>query len=246
MDFSDHETGQGWLLLVYRIPREPTRLRASVWRKLKAAGAVYLQNSVAVLPDSPVHERSLRSLRKHIEELGGSAQLMRCDVLAGNPDVVAAYNAARDEEYEEIIDRCRGFLAEIEKETAAEKFTYAELEENDEDLTKLRRWFEKVQLRDSLDAARGAEAKAALQDCVAPWTSSPTRSTWPKTAPESTRSVATARSVSDAHAPSPANSALRNSRCVERPHHHGCRPGRTKPLPTGRARPDAGHSQAPD
>ncbi|MBB3053058.1 DNA-binding transcriptional regulator PaaX [Prauserella isguenensis] len=167
MDFSDHETGHGWLLLVYRVPREPTRLRASVWRKLKSTGAVYLQNSVAVLPESPTHERSLRSLRKHIEELGGSAQLMRCDVLAGNPDVVATYNAARDEEYEEIIDRCRGFQAEIEKETTAEKFTYAELEENDEDLTKLRRWFEKVRLRDSLGADRRAEAETALQDCVA-------------------------------------------------------------------------------
>lgn len=30
MDFSDHETGHGWLLLVYRVPREPTRLRERV------------------------------------------------------------------------------------------------------------------------------------------------------------------------------------------------------------------------
>ncbi|MBB4683175.1 Chromate resistance protein ChrB [Amycolatopsis jiangsuensis] len=167
-DFSDHESAPpGWLLLVYRVPREPTRLRASVWRKLKSTGAVYLQNSVAVLPASSAHERALRSLRKHVEELGGSAQLMRCDVLAGASDVVATYNSARDEEYEEIIDRCRGFLAEIEKETAAGKFTYAELEENDEDLAKLRGWSDKVRLRDSLGAARRTVAKEALQDCVA-------------------------------------------------------------------------------
>ena len=60
-----------------------------------------------------------------------------------------------------------GFRAEIDKEAAADKFTYAELEENDEDLTKLRGWFDKVRLRDSLGARRRAAAEEALQDCVA-------------------------------------------------------------------------------
>ncbi|SFT04829.1 MULTISPECIES: Chromate resistance protein ChrB [Saccharopolyspora] len=167
-DSADREnTPPGWLLLIYRVPREPTRLRASVWRRLKTIGAVYLQNSVAVLPESTSHERALRSLRKDIGELGGTAQLMRCEVLGGMGEVVATYNAKRNEEYQEIIDRCHGFQAEIDKETAAEKFTYAELEENDEDLTKLRGWFDKVRLRDSLGADRRTAAEEALQACVA-------------------------------------------------------------------------------
>jgi hypothetical protein len=157
----------GWLLLIYRVPREPTRLRATVWRRLKALGAVYLQNSAAVLPESTLHERSLRSLRKEIVEMGGTAQLMLCAVLAGAPEVTATYNAARNEEYEEIVDKCRDFLAEIDKETAAAHFTYAELEENDEDLAKLRGWFDKVSTRDVLGADGRAEAQAALGDCGA-------------------------------------------------------------------------------
>jgi len=157
----------GWLLLVYRVPREPTRLRATVWRRLKTLGAVYLQNSVAVLPESAAHERALRSLRREIIDMQGTAQVMRCDVLAGAGEVTATYNAARDEEYTEIIDKCRDFLVEIDQETAAEHFTYAELEENDEDLTKLRGWFDKVSARDVLAAARRGDADAALRDCVA-------------------------------------------------------------------------------
>jgi DNA-binding transcriptional regulator PaaX len=155
-----------WLLLAYRIPREPTRLRATVWRRIKALGAVYLQNSVAALPDAPPNERALRSLRREILELGGSAQLMRCQLLAGAKDVAAMYNAARDEEYTEIIDKCRDFLTEIETETAAAHFTYAELEENDEDLTKLRSWLDKVSARDTLRAARRGDAEDALRDCA--------------------------------------------------------------------------------
>jgi hypothetical protein len=161
----DREDTSTWLLLAYRIPREPTRLRATVWRRIKAFGAVYLQNSAAALPDSTANERALRTLRREIIELGGTAQVMRSEVLAGSSDVIAMYNAARDEEYTEIIDKCRDFLHEIQNETAAKHFTYAELEENDEDLNKLNRWFGKVTARDTLGASGRAAAMTALNDC---------------------------------------------------------------------------------
>ncbi|MFI7190106.1 Chromate resistance protein ChrB [Nocardia nova] len=155
-----------WLLLVYRIPREPTRLRAAVWRRIKTLGAVYLQNSVAALPDAPANERALRALRREIIDMNGTAQVLRCEVLGGPGELVSIYNAARDEEYEEILDKCQDFLAEIDKETTAQHFTYAELEENDEDLTKLRGWLDKVRARDTLDAHRRPDAEAALSRCA--------------------------------------------------------------------------------
>lgn len=152
-------------MLVYRVPTEPTRLRATVWRRLKVLGAIYLQNSVAALPMSTTAERALRSLRNEIGEMGGTAQLLCARALAGQTELIAAFNVARDDEYEEIVDRCRDFLAEIETETANRHFTFAELEENDEDLTKLRGWFDKVQARDSLGAAGREAAVQGLQQC---------------------------------------------------------------------------------
>jgi hypothetical protein len=155
----------GWLVLIYRIPSEPTRLRAGVWRRLKGLGAIYLQNSVAALPAAPAAERALRSLRNEIGEMGGAAQLLRAEALAGEADIVAAFNRARDEEYEEILDRCRDFLEEIRRETEAQHFTYAELEENDEDLVKLRGWLTKVEARDALEATKRQDAEDALTRC---------------------------------------------------------------------------------
>lgn len=156
-----------WLLLAYRIPSEPSRLRAGVWRRLKGLGAIYVQNSVAALPADPVAERHLRALRAEIAQMdGGSAQLLRADALAGGADLVTAYNAARDDEYKEIVDRCRDFLVEIDTETANSHFTYGELEENDEDLTKLRGWFEKVAARDRLGAPGREAAAKALDECT--------------------------------------------------------------------------------
>lgn len=157
-------------MLVYRVPTEPTRLRATVWRRLKGLGAVYLQNSVAALPVSANGERALRTLRNEIQSMGGSAQLLKADALAGHDDLKTIYNEARDEEYAEVISRCHDFLAEIEAETQASHFTYAELEENDEDLTKLRAWFDKIAARDVLGASQReavrqglAKAEAALE-----------------------------------------------------------------------------------
>ena len=41
-----------WLLLAYKIPREPSASRVYVWRKMKQLGAVLLQDAVWVLPES--------------------------------------------------------------------------------------------------------------------------------------------------------------------------------------------------
>jgi DNA-binding transcriptional regulator PaaX len=154
-----------WLLLIYRVPSEPTRLRATVWRRLKGLGAIYLQNSAAALPAGPSAERALRKLRHEILEMSGTAVLMACSTLAGEQDVLGAFQTARDDEYEEIVDKCRDFLGQLEKEYQAEHFTYAELEENEEDLIKLRNWFRKVSDRDVFGAPGKAATVEALRNC---------------------------------------------------------------------------------
>ncbi len=162
---ADEPTSLAWLLLVYRIPSEPTRLRAGVWRKIKGLGAIYVQNSAAALPASPAAERAFRSLRAEIAELGGHAFVFSAAALSGQAQLVDLFNEARDDEYEEIVDLCEDFLQQVRKEYDANHFTYAELEENDEDLTKLRRWLEKVRARDVLGAKGFDAVLAALEKC---------------------------------------------------------------------------------
>ncbi len=155
-----------WLLLIYRIPSEPSRLRAAVWRRLKSLGAVYVQSSVAALPSGDAAERALRRLRHEILEMEGTAVLMSCSALVGGQDVLALFQAARDSEYEEILDKCRDFHAGLEKEYVAEHFTYGELEENEVELVKLTNWYAKVLARDVFGAATRNAAHEALQECA--------------------------------------------------------------------------------
>jgi hypothetical protein len=157
--------GTGWLLLIYRVPPEPTRLRSTVWRRIKALGAIYLQNSVAALPASPANERSLRKLRREILDMSGTAILLSAAALAGDAEVRQAFLAARNDEYEEIVDKCEDFLRQVQKEYDENHFTYAELEENEEDLVKLKNWFAKIIDRDVFRADRRPATERALEAC---------------------------------------------------------------------------------
>jgi hypothetical protein len=166
MPDGDLAPADGWLLLIYRVPPEPTRLRSAVWRRLKSLGAIYLQNSAAALPVSVGAERALRKLRSEILDMGGTAVLLSCTVLAGATEVHGAFKAARNDEYEEIVDRCEDFLAQVKKEHVAGHYTYAELEENEVDLDKLQKWFARVRERDVFGADGRQAAEQALAVCA--------------------------------------------------------------------------------
>lgn len=156
-----------WLILVYRVPSEPTRLRGAVWRKLRNLGAVYMQNSAAAIPRTVHTERTMRALRKEIvESMSGKAFLISSSSVASDADLRDMFNEARNDEYEEILDKCKDFHTGIDKEIREEHYTYGELEENEEDLHKLRGWYEKVKTRDVLGASRAPEVVAALAGCA--------------------------------------------------------------------------------
>jgi hypothetical protein len=117
------------------------------------------------MPASDAAERSMRKLRHEILEMNGTAVLLSCSALAGEHDVVALFQAARDSEYEEILDKCKDFHTGLDKEYAADHFTYGELEENEVEFVKLRNWYSQVQARDVFSAPSRAAAAEALDKC---------------------------------------------------------------------------------
>lgn len=151
--------------MVYKLPSEPSRYRASVWRKLKAAGAVYLQNGVAALPDDPGGERTMRGVEREIRGFGGTAHLFRCDSVGDRGEVEGIFNEARDAEYGEVLERCRNFHAELDKERDRGNFNFAELEENEEDLAKLEAWAGKIRARDRFGAPLFEEVEREISAC---------------------------------------------------------------------------------
>lgn len=154
-----------WLLLTYKVPAEPARKRVSIWRKLKGMGAVYLQGGVCLLPKTDDHLRRLKMLENEIAEAEGEALLLATVGLDQKQQekVVARFNADRDDEYKEFIEKCLAFEAEIDDETQRAHFTFAELEENEQELMKFRNWIEKIRKLDFYGAPRADEAAGRLQ-----------------------------------------------------------------------------------
>lgn len=158
-----------WFLITYKVPSEPSKGRVAVWRRLKGMGAVYLQNSVCLLPKTDGHLRQLKILENEIHTMNGEAVLLETVGLDGTQEdkIVTRFKEDRDDQYREFLGRCAGFEAEIAKEFAIEKFTYAELEEEDTDLKKLQIWLTKIKKLDFYGATLAEEAMARLKACEA-------------------------------------------------------------------------------
>lgn len=156
-----------WLLLTYKVPPEPAAKRIALWRRLKGMGAVYLQNGVCLLPKTDDHVRRLKMLENDVAEMGGEAVILETIALdrAQEEKVIARFKSDRDEQYREFIGRCADFETEIAKERATNKFTYAELEEEDTDLKKLQSWLDKIRKLDFYGAMVAEEAAARLRGC---------------------------------------------------------------------------------
>jgi hypothetical protein len=119
----EREGERRWFVLVYKLPSEPSRYRASVWRKLKAAGAVYLQNGVAALPDDPGGGADDARRGAGDPGVGGTAHLIRGASVGDRGELGKIFDEARDAEYAEVLGRCHDFHAELDKERGAGNLT---------------------------------------------------------------------------------------------------------------------------
>jgi hypothetical protein len=105
-----------WVILIYHLPREPSRHRVAVWRRLKTLGALYLQDGVAALPQDAVTREQLEWLQLRIREAGGEATLWEAlpNTVAENRDLVEAFRDAREEGYGRVIEGAERIRREAE------------------------------------------------------------------------------------------------------------------------------------
>jgi hypothetical protein len=144
-----------WLILIYTLPSDPSRLRATIWRDLKKAGAVYLRDGVAVLPERPETATAFRTIATQITGFGGQATLVEGATLDADRAslITAQVNANREEEYADVARAAAGFLDHIGREQEHRRLTVTDLAEIAADLGKLRRWAGQIRDRDYFGAA---------------------------------------------------------------------------------------------
>jgi Protein ChrB, N-terminal len=154
-----------WILVTYQLPSDQSRARVAVWREVRRGGALHLQQSIVAFPDTDGFRATVERFRELVASVGGESLALDGRPLDERDEqrLVAVWNDARDAEYAELTGKCNQFLKEIEHEFAIEKFTTAELEEEEAEVEKLERWFERIAARDVRGAPGRATAEAALQ-----------------------------------------------------------------------------------
>jgi Protein ChrB, N-terminal len=99
-----------WVLLAYRLPREPSTPRIAVWRRLRRLGAAQLLDGLVALPLDARNRERFDWLAGEIVEAGGEATVWHAG-LAGRRqerELVAAMADAVAAEYEQLIEEAEG------------------------------------------------------------------------------------------------------------------------------------------
>jgi uncharacterized protein YdbL (DUF1318 family) len=156
-----------WLLLLVQLPSSPSSARVALWRRLRAMGATGMLNGAWVLPHSVERAEFFGQLQETARRQGGSGFVLTVSASSPETDetIVRRFRADRTREYDELAERSAAFLTEIDKETRAGKFTFAEMEESEQDLEKLARWLTKIQARDFFPDERWPESIEMLARC---------------------------------------------------------------------------------
>jgi hypothetical protein len=143
------------VLLVYRLPREPSRHRVAVWRKLRDLGALYLQDGVAALPEDAVTREQLEWLQLRVREAGGEATLWEAKpgTMADEGELVEAFRSSREEAYRTIIAEAERLRRKVQMGGGALS----------EQLGKLEREFRAERRRDYFRSQLRLEAAGALK-----------------------------------------------------------------------------------
>jgi len=142
-----------WVLLTYRLPREPSTPRSAVWRQLRKLGVAQIGDGLVALPAGARSREQLEWVAEEVTDAGGVAGiwLARPATRAHEDQLVQAMAAARAAEYQALIMAAHAAADDADPAARAGK------------LRKLRNGLRAIQRRDYFPPADRDQAEAAIQ-----------------------------------------------------------------------------------
>jgi hypothetical protein len=143
-----------WVLLAYRLPREPSAPRLAVWRTLKRLGVAQLLDGLVGLPLDSRNREQLEWIADQVVEAGGDALIWTATpaALAQEREIAAAMQSGIAEQYLNVINQAR----------RAER-----AEGNRRTLGRLRRELGRIERRDYFPPPERQRARVAVEELAA-------------------------------------------------------------------------------
>jgi hypothetical protein len=156
-----------WRVITYRLPADPSRHRVAIWRELRRLGAVALQQGTWAVPAGEPFDAGFAKVTEAIAVAGGQPVVLAvADDEASVAQLEALFTAQREAEWGEFIADCGKYDAELAGEVAKGKLTLAELDEEEQSLERLRRWYRAIRARDLFGAPGAAAAERRLKEAA--------------------------------------------------------------------------------
>lgn len=141
-----------WVLLSYRLPREPSAPRLAVWRRLRRLGVAQLLDGLVALPLDSRNREQLEWTAEQILEAGGEAGVWLADptTAAQSRDLAAEMSESIAQQYRQVAKDARG----AKRGRAGERRRT---------LARLRREIGRIRRRDYFPPPERAEAHEAVE-----------------------------------------------------------------------------------
>ncbi|MGN6187896.1 MAG: Chromate resistance protein ChrB [Conexibacter sp.] len=140
---------RSWVLLSYRVPREPSTPRIAVWRTLRRLGVARLNDGLVALPHDARTREQLEWLAEEVVQADGEATIWLAEPgsIAHERELIAQMRAAVAEEYRALKASAAASSPSADRRT----------------LARLRRELRAIGRRDYFAAPERKQATAALE-----------------------------------------------------------------------------------
>lgn len=145
-----------WVLLGYRLPREPSTPRSALWRKLRRLGAAQVLDGLAALPLDARNREQMEWLADEVVEAGGQATIWIGELAstAQERELPTQMAAAVAADYEALIAEAAAARAEP-------------VGQRRRTLSRLRRELRRIRARDYFPPPERERARQAVEDLAA-------------------------------------------------------------------------------
>jgi hypothetical protein len=142
-----------WVLLAYRLPREPSTPRIAVWRRLRRLGALQLVDGLVALPLDATTREALEWVADEVEQAGGEATVWLAEPAASTDEraLTRRMAEAAAADYRLVIEAAAATAESERRRTAA----------------RLRRELQRIRARDFFPPPERKRAERAVDRLAA-------------------------------------------------------------------------------
>jgi hypothetical protein len=106
-----------WWVLAFQLPAQPAYARVKIWRRLQAVGAASFKNALYLMPATEESLEDFEWTLREVRDAGGEGLILDARAVQGFTDeeIIAIFDAAREEQYRAVAEEIRAFSTRFER-----------------------------------------------------------------------------------------------------------------------------------